>query len=156
MVPTIAVSLAADQVTKFVAAAFLKGSERHSYLGGLFTLEYAENGGAFLSLGAGLPPALRFWLLTVGTGALMLGLVVYLLKAKDVTKPFLIGLSCTFAGGTGNWLDRVMRDGYVRDFMIVGIDPLRSGVFNVADLLILVGPLLLLIPWGHAREGGGA
>jgi signal peptidase II len=153
MAPTIIIALAADQVSKLMAAAFLKGSEQHSFLGGFFTLEYAENNGAFLSLGVNLPPALRFWLLTVGTGALTLGLIVFLLKTKDVTRPVLFGLSCTFAGGVGNWLDRVLRDGYVRDFMIVGVEPVRSGIFNVADLLIPVGPLLLLMHWAHAREG---
>lgn len=148
IIPTILVSLAADQVSKRLAAAFLKGSERHSFLGGVLSLEYAENNGAFLSMGANLPPALRFWLLTVGTAALTLGLIVYMLRAKDVSKPFLIGLSFTFAGGTGNLLDRVMRDGYVRDFMIVGFGSLQSGIFNVADLLVLGGPLFLLTHWG--------
>lgn len=147
------VSLAADQISKLVAAALLKGSGWHSYLGGVFSLVYAENNGAFLSLGANLPPALRFWLLIVGTGALMLGLIAYQLKAKGLTRPVLIGLSCTFAGGTGNWLDRVLRGGYVRDFMIVGIEPVRSGIFNLADLLVLIGPLFLLMHWGNVREG---
>jgi signal peptidase II len=147
------VSLAADQVSKLMAAALLKGSERRSFFGGLFSFEYAENNGAFLSLGANLPPTLRFWLLTIGTGTLMLGLIVLMLKAKDVTRSVLIGLSFIFAGGTGNWIDRVLRDGYVRDFMIAGIDPIQSGVFNIADLLILAGTLLLLMRWGNAREG---
>ncbi len=153
MIPIVLVSWVLDQVSKRMAVVWLKGSPPRSFLGGLFTLEYAENSGAILSLGASLPPTLRFWMFTVGTAALMLGLIVYLLSAKDVTKAVLVGLSFTIGGGTSNWFDRVLQDGYVSDFMIVGTDSFHSGVFNIADLLILGGPLILLMHSAFARKG---
>lgn len=48
------------------------------------------------------------------------------------------------AGGTGNLLDRLMNKGLVTDFLNVGIGSLRTGIFNVADMAILVGTILLV------------
>jgi signal peptidase II len=46
-------------------------------------------------------------------------------------------------GGIGNLLDRVFYDGRVIDFMNLGIGRLRTGIFNVADVYITIGILLL-------------
>ena len=47
-------------------------------------------------------------------------------------------------GGLGNWLDRVMHDGAVTDFVSLGLGGLRTGIFNVADLAVVAGTLLLV------------
>jgi signal peptidase II len=52
--------------------------------------------------------------------------------------PALVGLALYFAGGASNLVDRVMR-GSVIDFLNVGVGPLRTGIFNVADMAILLG-----------------
>ena len=51
------------------------------------------------------------------------------------------------AGGVGNLIDRVAREGRVIDFMNMGIGSLRTGIFNVADVQIMVGMGLLLLFW---------
>ena len=48
------------------------------------------------------------------------------------------------SGGIGNLWDRIVHDGRVIDFMNVGLGGLRTGIFNVADLCITVGVVLLL------------
>jgi signal peptidase II len=53
------------------------------------------------------------------------------------------GLTLLAAGGASNWADRVVH-GRVIDFMNVGIGPLRTGIFNVADVAIMLGVALLL------------
>jgi signal peptidase II len=47
------------------------------------------------------------------------------------------------AGGASNWVDRALR-GNVVDFLNVGIGPLRTGIFNVADMAIMLGIALWL------------
>ena len=42
------------------------------------------------------------------------------------------------SGGASNWLDRATR-GNVIDSMNLGIGPLRTGIFNAADVSILAG-----------------
>ncbi len=48
------------------------------------------------------------------------------------------------AGGMGNLIDRVLQDGVVVDFINVGIGPVRTGIFNVADVAITSGVIILL------------
>jgi signal peptidase II len=49
-----------------------------------------------------------------------------------------------FAGGVGNLIDRVTSGGSVVDFINLGIGLVRAGIFNVADVAITVGALILL------------
>ena len=58
----------------------------------------------------------------------------------------LTALSSTLiiSGGLGNLIDRMVNQGAVIDFMNIGLGSIRTGVFNGADLAIMVGLLLLL------------
>jgi signal peptidase II len=47
-------------------------------------------------------------------------------------------------GGASNLFDRLAR-GSVVDFMNVGFGPVRTGIFNVADMAILLGAVLVVI-----------
>ena len=53
------------------------------------------------------------------------------------------GLLLFVAGGISNLVDRIAM-GSVIDFLNVGIGPIRTGIFNVADVAILAGIALLL------------
>jgi lipoprotein signal peptidase len=68
-------TIGCDRVTKHAAATFLPGLPSRSYLADTVRLEYVENTGGFLSLGAELPSAVRTGLFTVGTGLLLCMLV---------------------------------------------------------------------------------
>ena len=54
----------------------------------------------------------------------------------------MLGVALLIAGGGSNWLDRITR-GSVIDFLNVGIGPVRTGVFNVADVAIVMGVALI-------------
>jgi signal peptidase II len=56
----------------------------------------------------------------------------------------LAALTFFVAGGASNWLDRALR-GSVVDFLNVGIGPIRTGVFNVADMAIMLGLTLFVV-----------
>lgn len=136
--------LVLDQWTKQLATEHLKNTPAKSWLGDVFRLQYATNEGAFLSLGANLPPELRYWILTIGVGLLLLSLCVYALFSEPLWKTKLddlqvAGYSFIASGGFSNWIDRARFEGSVVDFMNMGLGPVRTGVFNVADLAILVG-----------------
>ncbi|MFG0334216.1 MAG: signal peptidase II, partial [Maioricimonas sp. JB049] len=104
-----------------------------------------------LSLAAGLPREARFWLLTVMNAAVLAGVGWFLLFRRDLDRMAFAALGLIFAGGVGNLIDRVRLDGIVIDFLNLGIGGLRTGIFNVADVAITAG-FLLLIPKMFASE----
>jgi signal peptidase II len=132
-----------DRVTKHVATTLLAGTPPRSFLGDTVRLSYVENTGGFLSLGANLPPDVRTALFTVITGAVLLALGVLAVRSGYAGWSR-IGVFLFLAGGLSNWIDRVAR-GSVVDFLNIGVGPLRTGVFNVADVAIMIGAGMVLI-----------
>jgi len=132
-----------DQATKQIAAQQLRGTLPISFMHDLVRLQYAENQGAFLGLGNSLSPELRFWLLTVATAVLLLGLAIFLIVQWRLPRLSFIALSCVLAGGLGNMIDRLVYDGSVIDFLNIGLGSLRTGIFNIADIAITGGVVLL-------------
>lgn len=132
-----------DQATKQLAAQQLRGTPPISFLNDLVRLQYAENRGAFLGLGNTLTPEMRFWLLTVATAVLLMGLAIFLVVQWHTARRSFIALSCVLAGGMGNMIDRLVHDGRVIDFLNLGLGSLRTGIFNIADVAITGGVVLL-------------
>jgi signal peptidase II len=132
-----------DRVTKHLATRLLEGEPARSYLGDTVRIVYAENVGGFLGLGSGLPEGLRTAVFTIATGLVLLALTVVTLRGR-FRGLRLAALVLFLAGGASNWIDRAVR-GSVVDFLNVGLGPLRTGIFNVADMAIMLGALLLLI-----------
>jgi signal peptidase II len=133
----IGATIGCDRATKHIAATMLSGTTSRSFLADTFRLEYAENAGAFLSLGAAWPFWVRTALFGIGNGVLLFALAV-MASRRRWSGPALLGLALCIAGGASNLLDR-LAFGTVVDFMNVGIGPLRTGIFNVADMAIMLG-----------------
>ena len=134
-----------DQSTKLLATEYLSQNGMHSYFYDMVRIGYAENLGGFLGLGNALPNEYRFWLFIVAVGAFLVGLLSYLIINSTQGLGSLIGLSLVFAGGFSNFYDRVANNGAVVDFINIGLGPLRTGIFNVADVAILVGVAVVLL-----------
>jgi len=133
------VSVGCDQASKAIAREQLAGAPTKTYLGDIFRLQYIENRGAFLGLGASLPPALRFWIMVILVGTAVTGMLIYLLKTHDLSFLGILGWSLVIGGGVGNLIDRILNDGAVVDFMNLGLGRLRTGIFNVADVAVMLG-----------------
>jgi signal peptidase II len=136
-----------DQASKRVAADVLKGAETLSFMGDVLRLTYAENRGAFLGLGGGWPEPVR-WLAFTGAALLVvaasIGWIVARARQRAHHNLAVWAMVLVAAGGAGNLVDRIVRDGRVIDFMNLGLGPVRTGIFNVADVQIMVGLGLLL------------
>jgi signal peptidase II len=146
----IGATIACDRVTKQAAVTMLSGSASQSFLADTIRLEYSENPGAFLGLGATWPRAVRTALFTIGNG-LLLAAVLIVGIGHRWSPPMLIGMALFFAGGTSNLIDRVAR-GTVVDFMNVGVGPLRTGIFNVADVAIMAGAAVMVLAGYRFRK----
>lgn len=142
-------SIGCDQVSKRIARAELYGEPTRRYLGDTFRLLYTENNGAFLGMGADWPDSVRFVVFTLLSSLVVIlalaWLVVRLMKEQE-RLPWLplMGGTLMLAGGVGNVWDRATRNGAVIDFMNLGLGTLRTGIFNLADVHIVLGGVLVL------------
>ncbi len=138
----LAATIALDQYTKNWAKLSLRSHDVIEYWNGFFRLEYAENPGAFLGLGGGMSPEMRFWIFTVLVALFLIFAFASLFKAQsDRTQQ--LGLALLVGGGLGNLWDRLLYQRVV-DFMNMGFGPLRTGIFNFADFAIVVGICLMI------------
>lgn len=125
-----------------------------SYFNNFFVLKYAENTGAFLSLGNELSDTVSFWIFIVVPVLFLISLLVFvIIKSKGMNWMKLLGFALILAGGMGNIIDRILFDRRVTDFMILGIQNLRTGIFNFADLYVSIGVVaLIILYWGEKEK----
>jgi signal peptidase II len=139
-----------DQATKSIVKSFLPHSLMLSYFGDTVRIQYAENNGAFLSLGSSLPEKWRGLIFIGGVAVFLILALCYLLLASRINALAVIAFSLVLGGGLSNLLDRIAYNGNVVDFMNLGIGSLRTGIFNAADVAIMAGMLLLV--FGSMRK----
>lgn len=114
-----------DQGAKSLARARLEGNPPVAVVGGLISLRWVVNEGAFLSLGAGFPRPVRM-VTFVAFPLIVLGFMIgFLLRRQEVGWGTLAGLSLIVGGGAGNLIDRIFRDGRVGDFIMLGVGRLH-------------------------------
>ena len=142
----LACTVGCDQTSKYLARSQLGRFGSVAMPGGFGEFRLAENPGSFLSLGAGLPAPLRVACFTLGVGAALLVLGAYLARRTRLEWMPFVALSLVLAGGVSNLIDRVTRQGLVTDFMVLRVGPFQTGVFNVADVMVMIG--VALLGWG--------
>lgn len=135
----LATLIAADQLVKLTARWLYGLVGDVSLPGGLVRFSLVTNDGGFLGVVSHLPPHLRFALLTIGVAVLLVACLWYLLRRQASDSPYRLPLCLVAGGGLGNLLDRLLHDGWVTDFVSIGLGPLRTGIFNLADVFILWG-----------------
>lgn len=151
-----------DKVSKELAKTHLRNQGVRSYLDDTIRLQYVENTGAAMSFADNLDPRVSFWVLGILPLVILVGLFAYVITHVQKIRPArMVGFSLIFAGGMGNILDRLIFDRHVTDFMNLGIQNIRTGIFNFADLWITTGVVLLVWrSWrpaetDHARDSTG-
>jgi signal peptidase II len=152
IVVALAAVIGCDRATKSLAEATLADGERRSFLADTVRLQYVENRGAFLGLGRDLDDRARFWVLLVGTGLLLLAAAALTLRSPSRSVAEALAWALLLGGGLSNLADRALRQGSVVDFLNVGLGPVRTGIFNVADVGITAGTVLLLAATALGRR----
>lgn len=144
-------TIGCDRVTKHMAVETLANAPDRSMLADTIRLEYVENSGAFLGLGSTLPQPAKVAIFIVGNSVVLLFLGIEVVRRRWTGAAY-AGTVFFIAGGVANLIDRIAH-GRVVDFMNVGIGPVRTGIFNVADLAVTFGVLLVVIAgFGHAPD----
>ncbi len=123
----------ADQVSKFLIVSSLGIGQSISVIPGFFEFTYVANYGAAWGLLAGKTMYL------IGLAVVLLILLFLYRKYCLKSREQLIALALIFGGAIGNLIDRI-RLGWVIDFFDFQVWP----VFNIADMAIVAGSLLLI------------
>lgn len=143
----IALILILDQVTKFAAKIKLKPVNNIDLIQGYFSLSYVENRGAAFGIFRG-----NRMLLVGVTSLVTIFIIYYIIKYKNINKYFRLSLILIAAGAIGNLIDRITL-GYVVDFFHFYIrDIFDWPVFNIADISVVCGTILLALNILFVRE----
>lgn len=143
-IPVFTVNFIVDRITKILAIRYLKDSPPITFLNDLMVLTYAENTGAFLSMGSQWHPAFKYAaLLILPIAVCLYGIYWCLFKEKNTVRIILI--MTIIGGGLNNLIDRLINNFTVTDFLNFGIGSIRTGVLNVADLSVTFGAIGLII-----------
>lgn len=144
--PILGTLVLADCSTKeLVQAAFMGNPGPHPLVGEWLRVTLAYNSGAALSLSFGAASRLIFG--GVATVAIM-GLLLLYRRTPPDARLRAAALALVAGGALGNLLDRLRSPLGVIDFIDVGIGDSRFWIFNVADIGVTVGALLLaLVLW---------
>tara|TARA_Y100000589_G_scaffold241597_1_gene229142 strand:- start:393 stop:848 length:456 start_codon:yes stop_codon:yes gene_type:complete len=125
-----------DQISKiYINLNFDKLLNRDLYI---LTIEYVRNYGAAFSLFSGSRLFLSFISLI---SSVILTYFIFINENKLINK---YGLSFILAGSIGNGIDRIL-NGYVIDFIKIKL--IDFPVFNIADIVINIGVLILIISY---------
>lgn len=149
MLALVVTTIGCDRLTKHVARTSLQGTPGRSFLMDTVRFEYMENPGGFLSAGETFNPAIRTVIFTIGAGLLLIGMLAVAIRRRWTGAP-LIGVVLICAGGASNLIDRVAV-GRVVDFLNIGVGSLRTGIFNVADIALMLGACVFVLTY---REPG--
>jgi signal peptidase II len=142
---------AADQLTKIWAVTFIKNAPAMTFLWETIRIEYAENTGAWGSLGGGWSEPVRFWALMVLPSIVLAGIAWFAAFKDGLSRLEVWAYALIVGGGAGNLWDRFMH-GYVVDFLWMGVGRIGTNVFNIADTIIMLAFGLILIHAWRARH----
>ena len=142
--------LLADQLTKaWVVATIEQGTVRYSFLSDFIWICHVRNSAVGFSLGDGLPDAVKRVLFIAFPLVLMVLLVVYMIRSRELSAFQRWMIAGIVGGGLGNLVDRMFRPEWVVDFVSVRVYGFlgfeRWPTFNVADASIVVTGILLMI-----------
>ena len=139
-----------DQIVKYWVLTTLDLRNRGQVeVIGIFNFTYVENHGVSLGM-LTADSAMERWLLVAMTGAISIGVLVWLWREKNRQDVMALGL--ILGGALGNIVDRA-RFGYVVDYADLHFGDIRPFlVFNVADAAITIGVVILLMRALLVRE----
>lgn len=144
-------NIGCDQISKSIVRNQIREYETISILKDHLTLTKVENTGAFLSVGSALPDFVKFFLLSIiPLLALSYG-IVFLFVKRNLSKMSALALSFAIGGGIGNIYDRIIH-GSVTDFMHIDLGFIQTGIFNMADVSIMVGLVIFFVQSSQSQR----
>ncbi len=128
-----------DQLVKLIIKNALSLNQEVIVIKNFFSIHYLQNEGAAFSI---FQNKTLFLILTALICLVIL--IIYIQKENSLNKISTISLGLLLAGISGNLIDRLIYKKVI-DFLSFTIFNYDFAVFNIADIAITIGALLLLI-----------
>jgi signal peptidase II len=133
-----------DQITKTLVDKSMAIYATRPLIPGLLDLHYIRNTGAAFGFLSGSHSAFRIPFFIV-VSLFAIGIILYLFRKMEESEQVVpLALSLVLGGAIGNLIDRV-RLGEVIDFIYAHYRRFAWPAFNVADITITVGVILLIL-----------
>lgn len=146
--------LAVDIITKEIVVRTINLYQQIPIIGDYVRLTYIHNPGAAFGIEVGEHSRIVFLVLSL-LALLALGAMYWFTPAADRMRLAAIALIC--GGALGNLLDRVRSAAGVVDFLDVGVGTVRWPVFNVADIAVTTGAIILALSlWKEEKRVDGS
>lgn len=141
------IGLLIDQLIKLVVS-FLDVNTKITIIPNFFHITYVQNDGAAWNILSGN----RLLLILIAIVCLLL-VYFLLIRGKEITKFEQVNYTLLISGIMGNLFDRIIR-GYVIDYLDFKILGYYFPVFNLADIFIVIGTILIVISVFKGEENG--
>ena len=137
-------NVSCDQISKDIVRKKVNEKEAIHLIKDNFILTNVENTGAMLGCGQDFPNWLKIPLLQVIPVLVLLLLLVNILRKSNLNKWLVLSFACVIGGGIGNLIDRIAY-GSVTDFFHIKIGFFKTSIFNMADVSVTFGALMILM-----------
>ena len=138
-----------DMISKYIVSRLLIVNESVMIIKNFFNITYVRNTGAAFSIFSE-----NTFLVLIVSFIIIIVIILYISKNKPSNKMERVAYSLILGGAIGNFIDRVIY-GYVRDFIEIDIFGWDYPIFNLADVFVVVGVILLVIATWRGRNDRG-
>lgn len=136
---TSVIVLLIDQIVKLLIKTNMSLNEEISIIPNFFSIQYLKNTGAAFSI------LENQTILLAITSIICISVIIYYLKKEEnLTTAMYLSFGLVLGGILGNLIDRIVYQGVI-DFLSFQIFNYNFPVFNIADIGITIGVLLLII-----------
>ena len=137
-------SIGCDQISKRIVRNNMNKNEIIHLLKDNIVLKRAENTGVAFGLGANSPLYLKIFYLELIPISILLFLFRTVVIDKEFSKLTITGAAFVIGGAFGNLLDRMLYNS-VTDFIQLNVGADKTVIFNIADILVVLGMILVII-----------
>lgn len=131
-----------DQISKYAVRINISENETIYLISDILMLKKVENAGAAMGIGSNMPSMIKTIYFQLLPMLFLMYLYRMLIKNTGFSKLLVTGIALAIGGGFGNIVDRIAF-GHVTDFVRIKIGFLKSGIFNIADVSIVIGIILV-------------
>ena len=143
VVVLVLLNISCDQISKDLVRKNVDSNEYIQVIGDSLIMTNIENTGAMLGFGDTFPPIIKNIFLKGLPVVVLLILLFRIMQKKYMNIWVIVAFAFVIGGGVGNLIDRIAY-GSVTDFFQIKLGIFKTGIFNMADVSVTLGAVLIL------------